>query len=95
MSHWTIAQPIVLDIALDYTMVRFPTWLLNMDMRDNDAAQFVYARRHFVTMAEMGHGLATLNSNYFVVYDQKQKVWVLVLLVKKNEHFETNIEKIR
>ena len=51
-------------------------------------AQFVYARRHIVTMAEMGHGLATLNSNNSVVYDQKQKVWVLVFL-------ETNIEQIR
>ena len=36
--------------------------------------RFVNARRSFVTMAEMKHGLTTLNSNNFVVYGQKHKV---------------------
>ena len=44
--------------------------------------RFVYARRRFVTMAEMRHGLTTLNSNNFVVYGQKHKVCVLVFLVR-------------
>ena len=30
-----------------------------------------------LTMMEMGHGLATINSNYFAVYGQDHKVWVL------------------
>ena len=32
-------------------------------------------------MVKMRHGLATLNSNYSVVYGQKHRVWVLVFLV--------------
>ena len=33
-------------------------------------------------MADMTHDFATLNSNNFVVYGQKHKVWVLVFLVR-------------
>ena len=43
-------------------------------------------------MVEIGHSLATLNSNNFVVYDQKHKVWVLVFLVRTSGTFETKIE---
>ena len=49
--------------------------------------RFVYVRRRFVRMAEMRHGLATSNSNNFVVYDQKHKalVWVLVFLDTRDD----------
>ena len=33
------------------------------------------------------HGLATLNSNNSVVYDQKHKVWVLVFLIRTSGTF--------
>ena len=36
---------------------------------------------------KLRHGLATLNSNNSVVYGQKQKVWVLVFLVRTSEIF--------
>ena len=32
--------------------------------------------------AEIRQGLTTLNSNNFVVYDQKHKVWVILFLVR-------------
>ena len=35
----------------------------------------------------MGHALATLNSNNFIVYSQKHKVWVLAFLVRMSETF--------
>ena len=44
-------------------------------------------RRRYVTMVKMRHGLATLNSNYSVVYDQNHKVWVLVFLVRTSGTF--------
>ena len=44
--------------------------------------RFVYERRRYATMVKMRHGLATLNSNNSVVYDQKDKVWELVFLVR-------------
>ena len=51
-------------------------------------------------MVKIRHGLATLNSNNSVVYDQKR--WVLVCLVRtslhltgeEEDHFETKIEQI-
>ena len=55
--------------------------------------QFVYERRRYASMVKMRHGLATLNSNNFVVYGQKHKVWVLIFL-EQGEHFETKIEQI-
>ena len=33
-----------------------------VDKRDANMKWFVYARRRYVTMVDMGHGLATLNS---------------------------------
>ena len=42
--------------------------------------RLVNERRHHATMVKMRHGLATLISNNFVVYGQKDKVWVLVFL---------------
>ena len=48
--------------------------------------QFVYERRRYATIVKIRHGLATLNSNNSVVYDQKHKVWVLVFL-EQAEHF--------
>ena len=38
-------------------------------------------------MAKIRHGLATLNSNNSVVLGQKQKVWVLVFLVRTSGTF--------
>ena len=52
----------------------------------------VSARR--ITDMKMSHALATLNFNNFVVYGQKHKVWVLVFLVNRAEHFETKTEQI-
>ena len=40
----------------------------------------VYACSRCATMAELRQGLATLNSNNFVVSSQERKVWVLVFL---------------
>ena len=55
---------------------------------------FFYARRRYVTMADMRHALAHSNTNNFVVNGQKYKVWVLVFL-EQEEHFENKIEQIR
>ena len=85
MHHWTIDQAIFSTI--DFTMAWFPasllktlrclsTWATTMHVR------FVYERGRYSTMVKMRHGLATLNSNYSVVYGQKHKVWVLVFLVR-------------
>ena len=49
--------------------------------------RFVYERRRYATMVKMRHGLATLNSNNSVVYGQKNKVWVLVFLVRLSGTF--------
>ena len=46
---------------------------------------FVYARRRYVAMANMRHGLVACNTHNFVVCGQKHKVWVLVLLVRTSE----------
>ena len=56
--------------------------------------RFVYERRRYATMMKMRHALANLNSNNSVVYCQKHKVWVLVFLVRRVEHFETKIKQI-
>ena len=55
---------------------------------------FVYARRRYVAMADMRHGLAPCNTHNFVVYGQKHRVWVLIFL-EQAERFETNFEQIR
>ena len=39
-------------------------------------------------MVKIRHSSATLNSNNFVVYGQKHKVWVLVFLVRTSGTFE-------
>ena len=65
----------------DYTMVWFPASLLKTGRRLS-TIRFIYARRRLVTMAEMRHGLTTLNYNTFFVYGQKHKVRVLVFLVR-------------
>ena len=49
--------------------------------------RFVYERTRYATMVKMRHGLATLNSNNYVVYGQKHKVWVLVFLVRTSGTF--------
>ena len=41
---------------------------------------FIYARRDYVAMADMRHGLAPSNTHSFIVYGQKHKVWVLIFL---------------
>ena len=38
-------------------------------------------------MVKIWHGLAALNSNNSVVYGQKQKVWVLVFVVRMSGTF--------
>ena len=50
-------------------------------MHGNDARSFMKRE------VKMSHALATLNSNNFVVYDQKHKVWVLVFLVRTSGAF--------
>ena len=40
-----------------------------------------------MTMVKMRHGLATLNSNNSLVYDQKHKVKVLVFIVRTSGTF--------
>ena len=64
-------------------MAWLPTFLLKTHKRLSTRAttmrvRFVYERRRYGTMVKIRHGLATLNSNYSVVYGQKPKVWVLV-----------------
>ena len=58
-----------------------------IDMRETIRILFVYERRRNATMVKIRHGLATLNSNYSVVYGQKHKVWVLVFLVRTSGTF--------
>ena len=53
-----------------------------IDMRNDNASMVGLRQETFVTLAEVRHGLITLNSNDFVVYSQKHKVWVLVFLVR-------------
>ena len=48
-------------------------------MRDDDGRM---VRLHQVMLSKMADGFTTLNSNNFVVYGQKHKVWVLVYLVR-------------
>ena len=76
-----------MTIDWDYTMVWFPASMLKVknlkaliDMRNNDVLTVHLPRRRFVSMAEIRHGLTTLNSNNFFVYGQKHKVWVLFLV---------------
>ena len=49
--------------------------------------QFVYERRGYATMVKIRLGLATLNSNNYVVYGQIHKVWILVFLVRTSGTF--------
>ena len=79
------------------TMAWFPASLLIIRRRSSTCATkmrvlFVYARRHYVAMADMRHGLAPCNTHNFVVYGQKHKVWVLVFLGRTS--FETKFEQI-
>ena len=53
-----------MTIDWDYTMVWVSARLI--DMPDDDAHTVLYARRCFVTIAKIRHGLRTLNSNNFV-----------------------------
>ena len=75
-----------------YTMAWLPASLLKTHRRLSTCATtmpvwFVYERRHCATKVKMSQALATLNSNNFVVYGQKHKVWVLVFLVRTSETF--------
>ena len=47
----------------------------------------VYERSWYATTVKIMHGLATLNSNNFIFYGQKHKVWVLVFLVRTSGTF--------
>ena len=92
MSHWTIDQVIVLTFDWDYTKAWFPDLLFKLPRRFALCATtmrvgFFYARRRSVTIAEMRHGLTTLNSYTFFVYGQKHKVLVLVFLVRTSGTF--------
>ena len=97
MSHRTIAQAIIFDTDWHYTMAWSPALLFKTPRRLSTCAMmmpiwFLYERRHYATMVKMRHGLATLNFNNFVVYDQKHKVLKLIFL-ERAEHFETKIEQ--
>ena len=48
-----------------------------IDLRDED----VYARRLYVAMADLRHGLAPCNTNKFVV-DGQEQLWVPVFLIR-------------
>ena len=48
----------------------------------DEGASMVYARRGYVAMADMRHGLAPCNNHNVVVYGQEHKVRLLVLLVR-------------
>ena len=71
MSHRTIAQSIVLDIDCNLPWSGFLLHCLKLE------GAYCHARRRckygLITPgeSEMMHGLATLNSNNFVVYGQK------------------------
>ena len=78
-----IAQVIVLYIDWNYTMAWFLVSLLITQRRSLTCATkmsslFVYARRLYVAMVDMRHGLVPCNTHNFVVYGQKHKVWLLV-----------------
>ena len=66
-------------------MAWFPTSLSEtlkalINLRKDDACM-VRLRRCYATVEELRYAFATLNSNNFIVYSQKHKVWVLVFLV--------------
>ena len=48
--------------------------------------RYVYERRRCATKVKMRHASATLNSNIFIVYGQKHKLWVLVFLVRNKRN---------
>ena len=74
-------------------MTWFPASLLKttrrVDMLDDDAH-----KKTSGNIRKMRQGLATVNSNNFVVYGQKHKVWVVVFLVRWSGIFETKIVQI-
>ena len=88
MSHWTIDQSIFSTIDWHYTMAYFLASLLKTHIPLSTCVammcvRFIYERRLYATMVY----LATLNSNYSVVYGQKHKVWLLVFLVRMSGTF--------
>ena len=92
MSQLTSAQAIFLTIDLHYTMAWFPASLLKTHRLVSACAttmrvRYVYERSLYDSMVKMRHGLTTLNSNNFIVYGQKHKVWVLVFLVRTSGKF--------
>ena len=92
MSHWTIDRSINLTIDWHYTMAWLPASLLKTHRRlltctTMMCVWFVYERGRYETMVKIRHGLATFNSNIYVVYGQKHKVWVLVFLVRMSGLF--------
>ena len=92
VSHWTIDQSIILTIDWHFTMAWFHASLLKTHRRLSTCAKtmpvrFVYDRRRCATKVKKSHALATLNSNNFLVYGQKHKVWILVFLVRTSGTF--------
>ena len=76
----------------NYTMAWFPASLFKthkglLSCATTMHVRLAYERRHYATMVKMMHSLTTLNSNNSVVYGQKQKVWVLVFLVRTSRTF--------
>ena len=49
--------------------------------------RFAYARRRYASMVELRHGFATLNSNNFAVYGQKQQNVGTVFFVRSTGTF--------
>ena len=79
MSHMILCLnflAIVFDIDWHYTMAWFPTLLLKtfMSLSSCPTMMCIRFRRLYATMVKMRHCLATLNSNNFIVYGQRQKV---------------------
>ena len=80
-------------------MALFPALLLKTHRRLSTCAttmrvRFVVKRRRCATKVKMSQALAILNSNNFVVYVQKHKIWVLVFWLVRAEYFETIVEQI-
>ena len=90
MSHWTIPPVNKFDywLALYHGLVtRFPvkTHRRLSTCATTMRVRFVYSRRRYATLVK----IRTLNSNNSVVYGQKHKVWVhvLVFLVRTSGTF--------
>ena len=90
MSHLTIAQSIFWLLTSTIPWLGFRLRCLYtqalINMRNKWCAYGLFMKGD-ATKVKMSHALATSNSNNFVVYGQKHKVWVLVFLVRMSGTF--------